>query len=144
MLVDNMVFTTYDPPTLESNKQVLFENIMLKNNTNKVQLLCQYTNMEIYRAMTVASDPNANVHKFGKQMLTMFQSKYNSAFDLIFKVHFVDPYENTIGNRYCRLILVNILKRCFTDVWRSQVIHVYQHEKLTFMQTHVTSDTTLT
>ena len=49
------------------------------------------------------------------------------------KSHFNDPYEDNGGNRCCRMILVNILKHYFTDVWMLQVICNYKFDKITFI-----------
>ena len=83
--------------------------------------------------MSTSTTLNTTVPTFDKQILTIFQSVYNSPFDLIMKSHFKDLCEDNVGNRCCRMILVNTLKHYFTDVWMLQVIRNYKIDKLTFI-----------
>ena len=110
MSSDNLVFTTYAAISQSTNNESFFKKMLSSINTDKVQLLYQHTNLEIYEMLGNLTENNTNSPSFEKKVLAVIQNTDNSVFDIIIKIHFNDLYDDTKGNRVCRLILVNIMK----------------------------------
>ena len=133
MLHTNLSFTAYTDLSINTNKHSFFTNIISRKNLTKVQTLCQHINMELYRVLAEMTDNNNLTKSLKQKMIAYMQTPQNYSFDNLFQENFSELYDNTIGNRFCRFILINVLKHLFTEELMPSIIDVYKKETLTFM-----------
>ena len=139
MLVSNMAFINSAALYNNSNIHSFFLQILSHKNTDKVQLLYQHINYELYHVLTKSIYSTSVKNNVEKSMLMIMQCNTDVTFDNLVKEHFYILYEGANENRCCRFMLINILKHCMIAEWLPKIMIEYKAKILTFNESEVSA-----